>query len=128
MRRAAVWLISNPIFQLVFGAAISFVGSVVANRFFYGKVEKSRAEREAKRAYNKLMNTLMHTTITDLNHPLHLLPLEIADRMEDLRFALADVNPKFDYLKQVQAAMEQAADLRKQQMNKYPPAPPSPNI
>ena len=121
-------LISSPIFQFVAGAIISFVGSVVANYFFYGKVEKSRAQREAKRAYNKLMNTLMHTTITDLNYPLHLLPVEIADRMEDLRFAIADVNPKFNYIKQVQAAIEQAADLRKQQMDKYPPTQPSPNV
>jgi hypothetical protein len=71
------------------------------------------------------MNVLMHTTITDLNHPLHLLPVEIADRMEDLKYAVEDYNPKFDYLKQVQAAIEQAAALRKEQEQKYPPAPSS---
>ena len=118
-----MWLISNPIFQMVFGAVISFAGSIVANIMFYGKVEKSRAKREAERAYAKLMNVLMHTTVEDLNHPLHLLPVEIADRMEDLKFAIADVNPKFDYLKQVQGAIKQAADLRKQQQEKYANAP-----
>jgi len=120
-----LWLISNPIFQMVFGAVISFAGSVYANRLFYGKVEKSRAEREAKRAYNKLMNVLMHTTIADLNHPLHLLPVEIADRMEDLRYAVEDVNPKFDHLIQVHAAIDQAVALRNQKQDKYGPVPPS---
>jgi hypothetical protein len=119
------WFLSNQIFQFVAGATISFGGSVVANYLFYGRVQKSRAEREAKRAYNKLMNVLMHTTITDLNHPLHLLPLEIANCMEDLRFAVADYNPKFDYQIQVEAAIKQAAALRKQQQDKYPPAPPA---
>ena len=38
-----LWLISNPIFQLVAGAMISFGGSVWANYLFYGKVAKSRA-------------------------------------------------------------------------------------
>ena len=33
-----LWLISNPIFQLVAGAMISFGGSVWANYLFYGKV------------------------------------------------------------------------------------------
>lgn len=120
-----LWLISNPIFQLVAGAMISFGGSVWANYLFYGKVAKSRAQREAKRAYNNLTTRLLHTTITDVNHPLHLLPVDIADRIEDLRFAIADVNPKFDYMKQVQAAIDQAARLRKQQQDKYPPAAPS---
>jgi ribosome maturation protein Sdo1 len=123
-----MWLIANPIVQPVAGAVISFGGSVVANLMFYGRMEKSRATREAKRAYNNLMNTLMHATIIDLNHPLHLLPVEIADRMEDLRFAIEDVNPQFDHIKQVQAAIKQAAELRKQQMDKYPPAPPSPTV
>ena len=117
-------LLSNPIFLTVVGAAVSFVGSIWANRMFYGKVEKSRAEREAKRAYAKLMNVLMHTEATDLNHPLHLLPVEIADRVEDLKFAIADVNPQFDHMKQVQAAIDQAAELRKQQQEKYGTRPP----
>jgi hypothetical protein len=120
--------LSSPLFQLVAGAAISFGGSVYANRLFYGKVEKSRAEREAKRAYNKLTSRLIHTTITDLNHPLHILPVEISDRMEDLRYAIADVNPKFDYLVQVRAAIEQAVALRKQQQEKYPPPPPAKTV
>jgi hypothetical protein len=115
-------LISNPFFQLVTGAVISFGGSVVANYLFYGRMEKSRAEREVKRAYNRLTTRLIHTTITDLDHPLHLLPVEIADRMEDLKFALEDFNPKFDYMKQAQGAINQAVDLRKKQQDKYPPS------
>ena len=117
-------LISSPNFQFVAGAIISFVGSVVANYLFYGKMEKSRAQREAQRAYNKLTTRLIHTTISDINPPLHLLPVDIADRVDDLKYAVADVNPKFDYMVQVNAAINQAAELRKQQMDKYPPAPP----
>ena len=107
--------LSNPLFLMLLGAVISFAGSVYANHLYFGKIEKSRATREAKRAYNKLMNVLMHTTLTDLSHPLHLLPVEIADCMEDLRYAIEDVNPEFDYQKQVQAPIEQAVALRKQQ-------------
>ena len=108
-------VVSNPYFQVLFGATVSFAGSVVANLLFYGKVEKSRASREAEREYNKLTTRLVHTTISDINHPLHLLPVEIADRVEDLRFALADVNPAYQYMPLVQKAIEQAAQLRRQQ-------------
>jgi len=111
--------ISNPYFQLLFGSLVGFAGSVVANLMFYGKVEKKRAARESQRAYNKLMNRLVHTTISDINHPLHLLPLEISDRVEDLRFALEDVNPKFEYVALVQKAIVQAADLRKKQQQQH---------
>jgi hypothetical protein len=114
--------ISSPLFQLIAGAVISFAGSVVANLLFYGKMEKTRARRETERAYNKLTTRLLHTTISDINHPLHLLPVDIADRVEDLRFALADVNPAFDHQSLVQKAIQQAADLRKQQVDKYPSA------
>ncbi len=106
-------LVFHPYFELFIGCMLGFAGSVVANLLFYGKVERKRAERESHRAYNKLMNRLVHTTISDINHPLHLLPLEISDRVEDLRFALGDVNPKFEYLPLVQKAILQAADLRK---------------
>ena len=82
---------------------------------FYGKVEKLRAEREAQRAYNKLVNRLLHTTVEDINHPLRLLPLEIADRIEDLRFALEDVNRAFDCQALVRKAIEQAAQIRTSQ-------------
>ncbi len=112
--------ISNLFFQLVAGALISLIGSIVANLLFYGKMEKSRARREAERAYNKLTTRLLHTTISDINHPLHLLPVDIADRVEDLRFAVADVNPAFQYLPLVQKAIQQAAELWKQQEAKYP--------
>jgi hypothetical protein len=78
-------------------------------------VAKKRAQREAARAYNRLTDRLLFTTISDINHPLHLLPLEIADRVEDLKFALADVNPAFDYVALVQKAIEQSAALRRQQ-------------
>ena len=109
------WLVSNPNFQLLVGSLVGFAGSVVANFLFYGTVEKGRAQRETQRAYNKLMTRLVHTTISDISHPLHLLPLEISDRVEDLKFALEDVNPKFQYVPLVQKAILQAADLRKMQ-------------
>jgi len=111
--------ISNLFFQLVAGALISLIGSIVANLLFYGKMEKSRARREAERAYNKLATRLIHTTISDINHPLHLLPVDIADRVEDLKFALADVNPAFQYLPLVHEAIQQATELRKQQEAKF---------
>jgi hypothetical protein len=112
-------LASNPYFQIAVGAVLSLVGSFWANYCFHGRVEKRRAEREAKRAYNKLVTRLVHTTISDINHPLHLLPVEVSDRVEDLRFALRDVNPRFDYLELVKKAILQSADLRKQQADKY---------
>jgi hypothetical protein len=108
-------IISNPYFQVIFGAAVSFAGSVVANHLYLGKVAKSRAHREADRAYSRLTNRLMFTTISDINHPLHLLPLEIADRVDDLKFAVADVNPAFDYVALVHKAIEQSVALRRQQ-------------
>jgi hypothetical protein len=113
------WLVSNPYFQLLFGSLVGFAGSVVANLLFYGRVEKKRAAREAQRAYNKLMTRLVHTSISDIHHPLHLLPLEISDRVEDLRFALEDVNPKFEYVALVQKAILQSADLRKKQQEQF---------
>jgi hypothetical protein len=85
-------------------------------------MEKSRARREVTRAYNKLTTRFVNTTISDTNHPLHFLPVDIADRMEDLRFALADVNPALDHISLVQKAIKQAADLRKKQGEKYPAA------
>jgi len=112
-------LISNPYFQVFFGASVSFAGSVVANLLFFGKVERRRAAREAQRAYNKLVNRLLHTTISDINHPVHLLPLEISDRVEDLRFAIEDVNRKFEYVPLVRKAIEQAAALRSKQSQQH---------
>jgi hypothetical protein len=112
-------LAANPWFQIAVGAILSLVGSFLANYWFHGRVEKRRAEREAKRAYNKLMTRLVHTTISDITHPLHLMPVEVSDRVEDLRFALRDVNPKFDYLELVRKAILQSAELRKQQEEKY---------
>jgi hypothetical protein len=112
-------LASNPYFQITVGAVLSLVGSFLANYWFHGKVEQRRAEREAKRAYNKLMTRLVHTTISDITNPMHLLPVEVSDRVEDLRFALQDVEPKFDYLELVRKAILQAADLRKQQEDKH---------
>jgi hypothetical protein len=105
--------ITNPYFQLLFGSAVGFAGSVVANLLFFGRVERKRAAREAQRAYNRLVNRLLHTAISDINHPLHLLQLEISDRIEDLKFALEDVNRSFEYVPLVQKAIEQAAELRK---------------
>ena len=117
-------VISNPAFQLIAGALISFGGSVVANYLFFGKVAKSRAAKETKRAYNKLMNRLVVSTISDINPPLHILPTDIADRIEDLKFTLTDVNPEFEGQRLVNKAIEQAVELRKQQQAKYPHSPP----
>jgi hypothetical protein len=108
-------VISNPYFQLFFGTVVGFAGSVVANRMFFGKMEKKQAQRAAQRAYNKLMHRLVHTSITDISNPLEILPVEIADRVEDLRFALEDVNRRFDHATLVQQAIVQAVELRKQQ-------------
>jgi len=119
-------LASNSYFQIAVGAVLSLVGSFWANYWFHGRVEKRRAEREAKRAYNNLMNRLVHTTIADINHPLHLMPVEISDRIEDLKFALHDVNPKFDHIGLVKQAILQAADVRKQQEEKYNQPPKEP--
>ncbi len=119
-------LASNSYFQIAVGAVLSLVGSFLANYWFHGRVEKRRAEREAKRAYNNLMNRLVHTTIADINHPLHLMPVEISDRIEDLVFALHDVNPKFEHIELVKQAILQAADLRKQQEEKYKQPPNEP--
>jgi hypothetical protein len=108
-------LVSNPYFQLLWGTLIGFAGSVAANRMYFGKIEKGRAERETQRAYNKLVNRFVRTTISDASDPLHLLPLDVSDRVEDLRFALADVNRQFDCTRLVQEAIQQAAALRRQQ-------------
>ena len=113
-------LVTNPYFQLLFGATIGFAGSVVANLLFFGRIEKKRATREAQRAYNKLVNRLTQTTISDLNHPVTLLPLEISERIEDLKFALEDVNREFEYQPLVRKAIEQAAELRSKQASRSP--------
>jgi hypothetical protein len=39
----------------------------------------------------------------------------MADRVDDLKFALADVNPAFDYVALVHKAIAQAVELRRQQ-------------
>jgi hypothetical protein len=49
-------LASSSYFQIAVGAVLSLAGSFWANYWFHGRVEKRRAEREAKRAYNNLMN------------------------------------------------------------------------
>jgi hypothetical protein len=119
-------LVSNPYFQVALGSFISFGGSVVANFLFYGKVEKKRAARETQRAYNKLMNRLVQTNISDITNPLHILPVDIADRVEDLRYTLEDVNRDFNTQTLVQKAIEQAAELRKKQEELHRPQSPNP--
>jgi len=114
-------LVSNPYFQIALGTLISFGGSVVANLWFYGKVEKKRAARETQRAYNKLMNRLVQTNISDITNPLHILPVDIADRVEDLRYTLEDVNRDFNNQALVQNAIQQAAELRKKQEELHGP-------
>jgi hypothetical protein len=105
----------RDIFLLLLGSLLSFLGSIVANRLFFGKIERKRAAREAQRAYNRLVSRLLHTTVADINQPLELLPLEISDRVEDLKFALEDVNAKFEHVQLVHKAIEQATELRKKQ-------------
>jgi hypothetical protein len=112
-------LVSSPYFQIGVGAVVSFAGSVVANYLFYGKVAKKRAARESQRAYNKLMNRLVRTTITDISDPLHIMPTDIADRIEDLRYTLRDVNDKFELNTLVGQAIQQAANLRKNQQEQH---------
>ena len=108
-------LLTSPYFQILWGTFISLATSFAANWWFFGKVESKRADRETQRAYNKLTNRLVHTSISDIGHPLHLMPIDIADRVEDLRFTLRDVNSQFDLQALVQQAILQAADLRKKQ-------------
>lgn len=107
--------VANPFFQILLGTLASLGASFVANWWFFGKIEKKRATRETWRAYNKLMNRLVYTSITDITHPLHLMPLDISDRIEDLRFTLRDVNSGFDLPTLVQQAIRQSAELRKKQ-------------
>jgi hypothetical protein len=107
-------LVSNSYFQLFFGALVSLVGSFWANHWYHGKIEKKRATRESQRAYNKLVTRLLHTNIEDITDPLRRMPVEIADRIEDLKYAMHDVNPQFDHLAMVKQAILQSADQRKQ--------------
>jgi hypothetical protein len=109
----------NPGFQL----SVGFLASVLANYLFFGKMEKRRAQRESERAYNRLTNRLVHTTVSDINHPLELLPLEISDRVEDLKYALRDVDPKMDRLECVKQAISQAAETRKKQSQDHSGTP-----
>ena len=113
--------LTNPYFEILWGTFISIATSFVANWWFFGKVERKRAARETLRAYNKLVNRLVHTGISDITHPLHLMPIDISDRIEDLRFTLQDVNPRFDLQALVRQAIRQAADLRKKQQEVYGP-------
>jgi len=112
-------LLVNPYFQVLWGTFTSLAISLLANWWFFGKMEKKRAARETQRAYNKLMNRLVHTSIADIRHPLHLMPIDISDRIEDLRFTLWDVNPQFDLQMLVQKAIRQSADLRKKREELY---------
>jgi hypothetical protein len=81
----------------------------------FGRVEKKRAKRETLRAYKKLLNRLVQVSITDIQNPLHVMPVDISDRIEDLRFTLRDVNPEFSLQALVQQAIHQSAELRKKQ-------------
>jgi hypothetical protein len=111
-------LLPAPYFQIVWGTLTSLGASFAADWWFFGKVEKKRAAQETWRAYNKLMNRLVHTSITDIGHPLHLMPIDISDRIEDLRFTLRYVNPQFSLKALVEQAIQQSADLRKKQRKK----------
>jgi hypothetical protein len=118
-------LVANPYFQIALGALVSLGGSLLANLWFFGRVETKRAKRETWRAYNKLLNRLVQTSITDIQNPLHVMPVDISDRIEDLRFTLRDVNPEFNLQALVQQAIHQSAELRKKQEEVHKPGPRS---
>jgi|SRR5271163_2439213 len=118
-------LVANPYFQIAVGAVVSLGGSFLANLWFFGKTEKKRAKRETLRAYKKLLNRLVQTSITDIQNPLHVMPVDISDRIEDLRFTLRDVNPEFSLQALVQQAIHQSAELRKKQDALYRSEPRS---
>jgi hypothetical protein len=80
---------------------------------------RSQDTNRAGREYASHSAAAGHDSIADINHPLHLMPVETSDRIEDLKFALHDVNLKFDHIELVKQAILQAADLRKQQEEKY---------
>jgi hypothetical protein len=116
-------LVANPYFQIGLGGVLSLGGSFLANLWFFGRVEKKRAKRETWRAYNKLLNRLVQISIVDIQNPLHVMPVDISDRIEDLRSTLRDVNPEFSLQNLVQQAIHQSAELRKKQeaLNKSEP-------
>ena len=100
--------LSNPIVQIFIGAVISFAGSVYANYLF---INKRARDLEVQRAYNRLDYLVR---LEEMPDPKGLLPLPIAERCDDLRFALSLKNEKFNAPNTIQKAIEQAADIRKQ--------------
>jgi hypothetical protein len=100
-------LLSNPILQILIGAIVSFGGSVCANYIFINRRAK---DIEVQRAYNRLVDYIVRID-TPLD-PTGLLPLPIAERCDDLRFALRLKNKAFDPKALVQEAIQQAVELR----------------
>jgi hypothetical protein len=107
--RPARWrFLNNPLVQIVLGAIISFAGSVYANYLFINKRAK---DYEAQKAFNRLVDAMVRLD-TPID-PHGLLPLAIADRADDFRFALRMKNPKYDTELFVQKAVEQSAEIRR---------------
>jgi len=101
--------LSNPIIQIIIGAAVSFLGSVWANYLFMNKRAK---DIEVQRAYNRLVDYIVRLDV--LPDPNGFLPLPIAERCDDLRFALRLKSEKFDTTALINKAIEQAAEVRKE--------------
>jgi hypothetical protein len=101
--------LTNPIVQIMIGATISFAGSVYANYLF---VDKRLKNIEVQKAYNRLVDAVVR--LEKPPDPTGLLPLELADRADDLRFALRLKNEKFHAEVLIQKAIKQAADILKQ--------------
>ena len=107
--------LSNPIVQIVIGAVVSFLGSVWANYLFINKRAK---DIEVQRAYNRLVDYIVR--LDSVPDPNGLLPLPIAERCDDLRFALRLKNEKFSAETLIEKAIQQAADTRKEIGKKKP--------
>ena len=108
-----MWLLNNSIFQIVLGAIVSFAGSVWANYLFMNKKAK---DYEAGRAYNRFVDAVVRLeTVPD---PAGLLPLELADRAGDLRYAIRYKNPKLNPEPIIQNGIKQAATIRKEMEDK----------
>lgn len=101
-------ILTNPIFQIVLGSVISFLTSLLANYVF---IERRLKVLRVQTAYSKLVDLLVR--LKALPDSGEMLPLEIADRVTDLRLALTLHNEHFDEQELVQRATRVAApDLR----------------
>ena len=101
-------ILTNPIFQMVLGSVISFLTSLLANYVF---IERRLKALMVQAAYDKLVDLLVR--LKTLPDAREMLPLEIADRVTDLRLALTLHNEHFDEQQLVERAINQAAEVRR---------------